>query len=182
MTVHLVKIPKERIGALIGPEGKIKSEIEQRAGVHVVVDSESGDIQIDDAKAFEPVLALKVRDVVRSIGRGFSPEKAFRLFQDDTYLDILDLTEYVGKGEKDMDRVRSRLIGTNGKTRTAIEEATGANVSIYGKTVGLLGEIEEVAVAREAVEMIIDGAPHQAVYRQLEKKRKELRLKELGLG
>jgi ribosomal RNA assembly protein len=182
MTVHLIKIPKERVGALIGPGGKVKSEIEQRAGVTLEVDSEGGDVQIDDAKAFEPVLALKVRDVVRAIGRGFAPEKAFRLFQDDTFLEVLDLTDYVGKGTKDLDRVRSRLIGTHGKTRTAVEETTGANVSIFGKTVALLGEIEEVTVAREAVEMIVDGAPHEAVYRLLEKKRKELRLRDLGLG
>lgn len=181
MTIEILKIPRERVGALIGPEGKVRSELEQRSGVRLRVDSETGDVEMNSAKAFEPVLALKVRDVVKAIGRGFAPDKAFRLFQDDTYLDVIDLTDFVGKNQKDMDRVRSRLIGSNGKTRAAIEEATGANVSIYGKTVSILGEIEEAAIAREAVEMILDGAPHTAVYKLLEKKRKELRLHDLGL-
>jgi len=180
VTVHSLKLPRERVGALVGPHGAVKIEIEQRAGVALEVDSESGEVTIDDAKAFEPVLALKVRDVVRAVGRGFAPDKAFRLFQDDVYLDIMDLTEFTRGDAKDLERVRSRLIGTGGKTRTSIEEASGANVSIYGKTVGLLGEIEEIQIAREAVEMILDGAPHTAVYKFLERRRKELRLHDLG--
>lgn len=181
MTVDVIKIPTNRVGALIGPEGKVKTELEDRSGVRLRIDSEAGDVWFDDAHAFEPVLSLKARDVVKAIGRGFAPDKAFRLFQDDTYLDVIDLTEYVGKGQKDLDRVRSRLIGTGGKTREAIEEATGASVSIFGKTVSILGEIEEVSIARDAVEMILDGAPHVAVYKHLERKRKDLRLHDLGL-
>ena len=181
MVVHMVKIPQGRVGALIGPQGKTKEELEQRSGCHIAVNSETGEVEIEDEKAFEPVLALKVRDAVRAIGRGFSPENAIRLFQDDTYLDIIDLTEYVGKKTKDLERVRARIIGTNGKTRRSIEEATGTEVSILGKTVSLVGEIAEVQLAREAVEMILSGAPHGTVYKFLERKRKELRLHDMGL-
>jgi ribosomal RNA assembly protein len=180
MVVHLVKIPQNRVGALVGPEGKTKRELEERSGCHLEVDSESGEVQIEDSKAFEPILALKVRDVVRAIGRGFSPDHAIRLFQDDTYLDILDLTEYVGKAVKDLERVRARIIGTNGKTRRSIEESTGAEVSILGKTVALIGEMNEVAAAREAVEMLLNGAAHGTVYKFLERKHKELRLQDMG--
>ena len=181
MVVHLVKIPQNRVGALVGPEGRIKRELEERSGCHLDVDSESGEVQIEDSKAFEPILVLKVRDVVRAIGRGFSPDHAIRLFQDDTYLDVIDLTEYVGKAVKDLERVRARIIGTNGKTRRTIEESTGAEVSILGKTVGIIGEMNEVAAAREAVEMLLDGAAHGTVYKFLERKHKELRLRDMGL-
>lgn len=181
MVVHLVKIPQNRVGALIGPDGKTKAELEQRSGCRMHIDSETGEVSIEDDKAFEPILALKVRDAVRAIGRGFSPDHAIRLFQDDTYLDILDLTEYVGKATKDLERVRARIIGTHGKTRRSIEEATGVEVSILGKTVALIGEMQEVATAREAVEMLLNGAAHGTVYKFLERKRKELRLHDMGL-
>jgi ribosomal RNA assembly protein len=181
MVVHLVKIPQNRVGALIGPEGKTRGELEQRSGCFIRIDSETGEVSIEDDKAFEPVLVLKVRDVVRAIGRGFSPDHAMRLFQDDTYLDIIDLTEYVGKATKDLERVRARIIGTHGKTRRSIEEATGVEVSILGKTVGIIGEMNEVAVAREAVEMLLGGASHGTVYKMLERTRKELRLHDMGL-
>lgn len=180
MTAEIIKLPRERVGVLVGQNGAVKSEIEQRTGVKITVESEEGIVYFDDDKAFEPVLSLKARDVVKAIGRGFSPEKAFRLFQDETYLDIIDITDFIGKDGKDLERVRSRLIGTGGKTRASIEDASGAHVSIFGKTVGLLGEIEEVQIAHEAVEMILDGAPHTAVYKFLERRRKELRLHDLG--
>ena len=181
MVVHLVKIPQNRVGALIGPEGKTKGELEQRSGCRLHIDSESGEVSIDDAKAFEPILTLKVRDAVRAIGRGFSPDHATRLFQDDTFLEVIDLTEYVGKQTKDLERVRSRIIGTHGKTRRSVEEACGVEMSILGKTVGIIGEMREVAVAREAVEMLLNGASHGTVYKFLERQRKELRLQDMGL-
>jgi len=145
------------------------------------VDSESGDVTLNDAKSFSPVLTMQAREIVRAIGRGFPPEVALRLLQDDVYLDILDLQDFVGKKPNHLERVRSRLIGTHGKTRIIIEENTGASMRIEGDTVGLLGEIHEVRLAREAVEMIITGAPHSAVYKMLERRRKELRMYDLGL-
>ena len=181
MVVHMVKIPQNRVGALIGPEGKTKAELEQRSGCRIHVDGESGEVSIEDEKAFEPILVLKVRDAIRAIGRGFSPDHALRLFQDDTYLDIVDLTDYVGKQTKDLERVRARIIGTHGKTRRFIEESCGVEMSILGKTVSIIGEVDEVAKAREAVEMLLNGAAHGTVYKFLERKRKELRLHDMGL-
>ena len=78
-------------------------------------------------------------------------------------------------------QVRGRIIGTHGKTRIVIEETTGANVRIEGDTVGILGDIHEVALAKEAVEMIIKGAPHSVVYKMLERRRKDLRMQDMGL-
>ena len=175
------RIPLRRIGVLIGPEGATRREIKDRSGVLLHVDSESGDVTFDDSKAFDPALGLQVREIVRAIGRGFPPELAFRLFQEDTYLEVLDLHDYVGKKPHHVARVRGRLIGTHGKTRIIIEETTGANMRVEGDTVGILGDIHEVALAKEAVEMIIEGAPHSAVYKMLERKRKELRLHDLGV-
>ncbi|MCA1813815.1 MAG: KH domain-containing protein [Halobacteriales archaeon] len=181
MTVEGVRIPARRVGVLIGHEGATKRELEERTGVQLVIDSETGDVQFRDVKGFDPVLGLKLRDIVRAVGRGFPAEMALRLLQDETYLEVLDLQDYVGKRPNHIERVRSRLIGTHGKTRIIIEETTGANMRIEGDTVGILGDIHEVALAKEAVEMIIEGAPHSAVYKMLERKRKELRLHDMGV-
>src|ERR671919_613602 len=43
---HTVKIPKERIGVLIGKSGKVKQQIEERCGVKIEIDSETGDTMI----------------------------------------------------------------------------------------------------------------------------------------
>ncbi|HVL87883.1 MAG TPA: RNA-processing protein, partial [Candidatus Thermoplasmatota archaeon] len=65
--------------------------------------------------------------------------------------------------------------------RRTIETSTGSDLSIDGDTVAILGEAPEVALAKEAVEMILTGAPHSAVYSFLERKRKDLRLRDLGM-
>lgn len=182
MEIPMIRIPKDRIGALIGPDGETSQEIEERAGVRLEIDSESGEVFIHDDDAYDPVLVLKVQDIVKAIGRGFSPERAFRLFQDDCFFELLDLTEYVGRKQKQIHRVKGRIIGKDGRTREQIESLSGTDLSVYGKTVGLVGELEENEMAREAIEMLIQGAPHPAVYRFLEEKRKELRLRDLGLA
>lgn len=181
MSVEGVRIPSRRVGVLVGHEGATLKEIRDRSGVELRIDSESGDVTLDDRKAFDPALGFQVREIVRAIGRGFPPEMAFRLFQEDTYLEVLDIQDYVGKKPNHIARVRARLIGTHGKTRIIIEETTGANMRIEGDTVGILGDIAEVALAKEAVEMIITGAPHSAVYKMLEHRRRDLRMHDLGV-
>jgi ribosomal RNA assembly protein len=52
------------------------------------------------------------------------------------------------------------------------------DIAIYGKTVSLIGELENVMVAREAVEMILKGSRHKSVYSFLENKKNERKMKE----
>ncbi len=178
-----LKIPKERVGVLIGPEGKIKKIIENKLSVELQIDSESGDVAIMLAeKAEDPSLLFRAKDVVTAIGRGFSPEYAFRLIRDDeAILDVIDLRTFFGRSESDIRRVKGRIIGMNGKTRGIIEELTNTHVAVYGHTVSIIGGIEEAHVAREAIQMLIDGNMHSAVYRFLHKRRRELKKKMLEL-
>jgi ribosomal RNA assembly protein len=60
-----------------------------------------------------------------------------------------------------------------------MERLSGAKVSVYGKTVAILGYAEQMRVARTAIEMLLDGAPHGNVYSFLEKKHQELAKEEL---
>jgi len=160
-----VKIPKERIGVLIGPGGSVRRRIEETLGVKLRVDSRSGDVEIalKDGKGDVSKL-YQALNVVRAVGRGFSPERAFRLFDEDTLLDVIDLREYVGKSENALRRVKGRIIGRDGKTRRLIEELTGVYVSVYGHTVSLIGGFDQLLVAREAVTKLIKGSQHKTVY------------------
>jgi len=177
-----VKIPKERIGVLIGPNGKVKRGIEENLNVMLEIDSETGDVTInmnEDSK--DPSLLFKARDMVLAIGRGFSPQRAFRLLQDDAMLTIIDLRDIFGKSKSDIRRVKGRIIGKEGKTRRIIEEYTNSYVSVYGHTVSIIGGVEESEIAREAINMLIKGNQHATVYRFLQRKRGELKRRELEL-
>ncbi len=178
-----IKIPKERVGVVIGPEGRTKKSIEDKLSVELQIDSEAGDVNITMKEgATDPSMLFSAKDVVTALGRGFSPEHAFRLIRDDqAVLDILDLRVVFGKSEADIKRVKGRIIGMNGKTRGIIEELTDTNVAVYGHTVAIIGTMDQLVVAREAIEMLIRGSMHGTVYRFLHRKRRELKKKKLEL-
>lgn len=168
------RLPKERVGVAVGPGGRIKREIERKTGTKLTFDSETGEVVIE-LVGDDPLGLLCARDVLNAIARGFSPERAFRLFDEDMYFEVIDISDYVGDSEKVLVRFKGRVIGEAGKTRRIIEETTGAYVSVYGRTIAFIGTAEQLAVAREAVGMLLGGAPHSAVYGFLERKRRELK-------
>jgi len=178
-----IRIPKERIGALVGPQGTIKKSIEEKLSVELQIDSETGDVNVVMGETVtDPSMLFRAKDVISAVGRGFSPEHAFRLIRDEeAVLDILDLRAVFGKSEADIKRVKGRIIGMNGKTRTIIEELTDTNIAVYGHTVGIIGTLEQAQVAREAIEMFIKGSMHATVYRFLHRKRRELKKKMLEI-
>jgi ribosomal RNA assembly protein len=178
-----IRIPKERVGVLVGPEGKVKQNIEEKLGVALEIESESGGVTILlSEKAGDPSMLFRARDVVTAIGRGFSPEQAFRLIRnEDDIFDFIDLRAVFGRSESDIQRVKGRIIGANGKTRRLIEELTDANVVVYGHTIGLIGTFEQVDAARNAVQMLINGSQHHTVYKYLQKKRSEFKKQMLQL-
>jgi ribosomal RNA assembly protein len=178
-----VKVPRERIGALVGPDGRVKANIEKKLSIRLRIDSQTGDIQITlMPTAQDPTVLFRAKEIVTAIGRGFSPEHAFRLLEDDeTMLEVIDLRETVGRSQSDMKRLKGRVIGKEGKTRRIIEELTEANISVYGHTISIIGEIDQVEIAKEAVRMLIRGSLHGTVYRFLHRKRRELKKKKMEL-
>ena len=167
-----VKVPQDRIGVLIGEGGETMREIERRAEVRLDIDSETGAVAIDEVG--DPVTGMLAPDIVRAVGRGFTPEAALSLLDDDMRtFELIDLQEHT-RNKNDLQRQKGRLIGENGRTRELMEELSGAEVVIRGTTLGIIGQPEEVEAVRRATGMILDGAPHGAVYSFLERKHNEL--------
>lgn len=178
--ITTVKIPGERIAVLIGKSGETKELMEKRTGVKLTIDSEEGDVEIDYTHAKDPSMAIVVSNMVMAVGRGFSPAKALKLLENDCYLEVLDIRDYVGKKLEHVERMRARVIGTHGKTREVFEELTGADISIYGNTVSIIGTSLQLDVARRGMDMLLSGSEHAAVYHFLERKRAKLKVDGLG--
>lgn len=177
-----MKIPLERAGVLIGNKGSTKAEIEKGTGTTISVDGRTGEVIIEEsAGAKDPSGILKARDLINAIARGFSPERAFRLFSDGQMLEIIDLKDLFGDSRNQLIRIKGRVIGEKGKTRRIIESLTDVYVSVYGHTVALIGDYEEVRVAKEAIEMLLKGMQHGTVYRFLNRRRLDLKKRELSL-
>jgi len=175
-------IPKDRVGVLVGQGGIVKSTIEEKLFVDLKIDSPSGSVEIGvKPEAPDPSGALQAKDIVLAIGRGFSPERAFRLFSEDNALDIIDLHDFFGKNEAEIRRVDGRIIGREGKTRRILEELTGTAISVSGHTVSIIGGYEAVSMAKDALEKLIKGRQHGTVYKFLRRRRQEIK-KEKALG
>lgn len=168
MTELFLRIPRERIGILLGPRGSVKQSIEKATNTKLELQDCSVRIWGEDAEA-----VIKVGELVKAVGRGFSLDQAWKLLQDDFLM--LEILEIPAKSSNDLVRIRGRLIGQGGRARRAIERYTQTMVSIYGKTVGIIGYPEQLELARQAIQMLVSGSPHGAVLRFLERSMAKLK-------
>lgn len=176
MTQH-IRAPNDRIGVIIGQKGNTKKIIEEKGQCKLKIDSKTGMVQIHDAK--DPLEELRTRDAIAAIARGFSPEKALRIMdEEELTLETINLSN-IATNEKEIKRISSRIIGTNGRMREHIEKMTDCNISIYGKTISIIGKPKEKQTAHTSIQMLINGAPHGPVYSFLEKKYREMIEQEL---
>lgn len=174
-----IKIPQDRIGVLIGTGGKTKRLIEKQTGTHLEIESEDGIVTVIPKEDMEdPLGGWNANHIVKAIGRGFNPEVALKLTRDDVYLEVIKLPLFIGKSKKALARHKGRIIGKDGKTREIIIEMAEVNMAIYGKTVSFIGYLENIQVAKEAIQMILNGSMHKTVYGFLEHSQRELKMKE----
>jgi len=163
-----LKIPKERISVLIGVKGSIKRKIQRMTKTRLIVNSEEGDIFIEG----DSLDVFNCLNVVKAIARGFNPDIALKLLDEDTSIEIISLDEF-SRSKKDIIRLKSRLIGTQGRARSHLEELTSTNISVYGKTISIIGRTDDVFIARQGIINLINGSKHGNVYLFIEKQKKK---------
>ena len=166
-----IKIPEVRVAILVGKKGEIKRRIESKTNTQLEI-SKEGDVTIEGESMNVYVAEL----IVKAIGRGFNPNIALKLLNENNALDIIDIKENIGGSEKKFKRIKGRLIGTQGRAWKMLEKKTNTDVSIFGKTISIIGKIEDVDIARRAFEKLLGGSPHGKVYKFIEmelKRRKQ---------
>ena len=160
--IKRILIPKARIAILIGKDGAIKKGLESLKKTKIEIADEI-------AISGEALDVMDTCNVIKAIGRGFDPQDAMELLDEKNDLCIIPLPN----DRKILKRVRSRIIGTRGKCRKTIERLTNTKLSIYGKTVSIIGEYDAVDIARDGVEKLIEGSPHSNVYKFIEERTKK---------
>jgi len=173
-----LKIPLDRIGVLIGKKGSVKKDLEEKSGIKIKVDSKEGEVILDEHNVDDPLIVIRIENIVKAIGRGFSPENAYRLFNEDADFFIFNLYDYFGKKENHIKRVKSRIIGKKGKTKSILEELTDSKISIYGHTISVISDCFKMNILKKSIDMLLTGSKHAAVYRFVEAQMKELIMSE----
>lgn len=176
MTEAFLRIPASRIAVLIGPKGKTKKRIEKETMTSISIDSRTGEIIVEGKDAEKQ---QRAENIVKAIGRGFSPGKALLLARDDYTLSVIRLKEILGKSEKAIKQKKARIIGRKGQTRNRIERETNCHVSVFGNTVSIIGRFDEIWQAEQVINSIIEGANISTAFemlkeRTMEEKRFEL--------
>ena len=165
-----LKIPKDRIPCLIGKYGKDKKQIEKLTSTKLKIDSKEGDIIIEG----ESLQCYISKNIIKTIPRGFNPKIALQLLNEDYCLEIINIEDFTRKSKKDAIRLKSRIIGTKGKARKMIEKLTNTDICIYGKTICIIGEQENVYLAKRAIINLLQGSKHGSVYNFIKKNKKHL--------
>jgi ribosomal RNA assembly protein len=170
-----LKIPMNRIAVLIGHEGETRKKLEEFTKVKIDIDSKLGEVIINDNRVEDPLIIIKLENIILAIGRGFSPEHAFQLLNDDYEFFIFDIRDYVGNKINHIRRLKSRIIGKNGKTKNILENLTNSSISIYGHTVALIASFENMDILKKAIDKLLSGKNHASTYRYIESNMKKIR-------
>lgn len=172
----LVRLPMERVAVLIGPKGSTKKRLEELTGCKLIVNSDNGNVLvIMEDEIDDPVVLWKARDMVKAIGRGFSPHKVYHIMRSDFGFELIQIRDIIGAKPSALQEVRSRVIGKKGRTRNTIEQSTGVFLSVFGNTISIIGEFQKMHIVRDAVIQLINGSKHTKVYGFIERKMRELK-------
>jgi len=176
VTKIYVRIPIDRLAPLIGEKGKVIRELEERTNTLITVDEINASVSIEPASPDTTMdKLLKARDFIMAVAAGFSPEKAWRLLDEGQVLVVINLKEVIGSSPNHLTRIKGRIIGEKGKAKKNIEQMTGTDINIYDDKVAIIGDYESAQVAREAVQMLIQGRMHSTVYRYIDRAMRKVR-------
>ena len=84
-----IRIPAERIAVLIGKDGGTKKMVEK--ATHTAIEVEENMATVTG----EALAEINTIEIIRAIGRGFSPENAIKLLSEEYILSVirLDITK-----------------------------------------------------------------------------------------
>jgi len=164
----IIRIPNDRIAVIIGKSGTVKLKIEELCHVNLDIDGDTGQVLIKSQGDVETIQPFKAMEIVTAIGRGFSPENAMTLLEGENTLHVIDLREFAGKSTANIERIKGRLIGESGRARRNMEKLSSTHISIYGRTVSIIGDSSKLRSAVDAISAISSGSMHGVVYSKLE--------------
>jgi ribosomal RNA assembly protein len=162
-----IMIGHNRIPVLIGQEGKTKKYISKKTNTSIEVDSQTGEVTIASQGTFLDIYIAK--NIITAIARGFSPDNALSLLKDGYVLDVIPLDEYVRDNKERYIQVKGRVIGRDGKIKSMIERKCNCILAVYGKTVSIIAQEDNVVDVRNIIEKILSGAKHTTAFKMLKK-------------
>lgn len=159
-----ILIPERRLN-ILRKNRKLKEELEGLCNVKIKVINNEIEVEGKDL-----LTLLRVKEILRAFGRGFPFDTSLNLLDENYYLEVINLRDYT-RSRNRMIVLKGRVIGRGGRIKKIIERETETKISIYGKTISILGKAENVQIASRAIRMILEGKKHGTVLSFLEGER-----------
>jgi ribosomal RNA assembly protein len=166
----MLRLPLSRqaISNIIGKEGKKKKQLEKLLNINIKIEDDFIVVATKDKAGIEYDLS----QIFDALILGFEPRTAVLLL--DPFYVFIKINVKALVRQSRLKQIMARIIGTGGKTIKKIEETADCHVTVHDHHVGLIGKAENVKIATEALNMLIQGKPFASVYRRLEQARKRL--------
>jgi len=164
--MRIFSLPHNRLARLLKNHAKALKDLESKADVTIKQGDDGLEIEGTPEQEWVSELALQ------AIELGFEPKDAFKLLRDEYYLEVIDLELLLQRNEKAMERLRARIIGSEGKSKKKITELSGAAIAVSDERIGILGDFDDVRDAKEAVTRLLEGAQHASVYGWLRERKR----------
>ncbi len=139
---------------------KNKDEVERKLNVKLTIVGNKISYEGDSIDEYEASL------VFEAISFGFSVRVALNLKIEENTFKVVHIKDHTKRKLKD---IKSRLIGTQGKTRRIISDISNCYVLINESDVGIIGYVEDVENASTAIISLIKGSKQANMYQYLER-------------
>ena len=110
----------------------------------------------------------KAAEYVRAFLLGFAVQDAVALLRmDDLFMESFEMKDVKTLKGEHSGRAIGRVVGKDGKTKNAIENATRTRIVVAGEKMHLMGSFTNIKVARGIVSQLIMGAAPNKVFDKL---------------
>lgn len=164
---------------LVSQLGKIKAAVPVLAKKIPIKVAFAGKKAIITGEEYDTYLGS---EMIRAIDIGFDVDDALLLLNPDFNLHILNIKDYTKK--KNLEEVRSRVIGARGRAKGTIQELTASIIVVHDNQVGIIVDADHLASVIYAITALIRGSKHANIFAYLEKQnagRKKFDEEDLGL-
>lgn len=152
-----------------------KNKLEEKLNVKI---TNKGKLVFINGKPENEYTALQT---IEAINLGFSVERALLLKNHNIILQTLNIKDLTKK--HNLEEIKGRIIGTKGKTLKTLNTLTDCAISLKDNQIGIIGDVEEIQDAVQALTSLVQGSKQGHVYKRLEREKKRKRLRgELDLG
>lgn len=138
-----------------------QKELEDKLNVKISVKGTS--VAIEGNDELSKYFATRV---IEALDYRFLVDDAMLLKDEEFDFRVVKIKDHTNR--RDMNVIKGRIIGTKGKTLNALNELTGCEFAVKGNEVAIIGPVERIHEAEQAVISLVKGSKQGNVYAHLE--------------